>query len=138
MPIYATYKVMKDEELYGNNAIDYNSDFPTMKELKKSIDTFFKNYDCPSCGGHRMEGNVIVEIGMSKFFHEVYKKKFWGGEKLITENFKNVWRIRRTYLKPSSFLSSAGSIYCKSCGWKEKGQKGIRWLSMNDIKNGNF
>jgi predicted nucleic-acid-binding Zn-ribbon protein len=129
---------MEDEELYGNNAIDYNSDFSTMKELKESINNFFENYDCPSCGGHRMEGGIIVEIGISKFFHEVYKKKFWGGEELITKNFKDVWRIGSTYLKPSSFLNSAGRIYCKSCGWEEKGAKGIRWLSMHDIKNGNF
>ncbi len=98
----------------------------------------FKNYQCPNCGGHRIEGDkVVVEIGKVRFFKEVYKKGFWGG-KHVDKHDRDVFRVYNIYLEPSGFLSFAGYIRCKSCKWEQKGAKGIKWLSLNDIANGRF
>jgi len=137
MGINPIYKIIETQELYGNNAIEQNGDYSTKKELKSAMDSFLENYACPNCGGHRMAGSIIVEIGEVEFFEEVLKKGFFS-KKLITQKFKTIWRVYHTYLKPSGFLSSAGSIWCKSCSWEEKGAKGIRWLSIDDVRNGNF
>ena len=138
MSINPLYKIIQTEELYGTNAIERNNDFSTKKELIKAMDNFFKNYACPNCDGHRMEGSIIVEIGEVEFFEEVWKKGFFGKKTLITQKFKSVWRVQHTYLKVSGFLSSAGRTLCKSCSWEERGAKGIRWLSINDIRSENF
>jgi len=137
MGINPTYKIIETQKLYGNNAIGQNGDHSTLKELKSAMSKFLENYSCPNCGGHRVNGNLIVEIGEIEFFEEVWKKGFFG-KKLITNKFKTAWRVQSSYLKPSAFLSSAGRIWCKSCGWEEKGAKGIRWLSINDVRSGNF
>lgn len=137
MGINPEYKIIETEKLYGNNAIESNNDFSTKKELKSSMDNFFENYPCPNCGGQRMTGNLIVEINEVNFFQEVWKKSFFS-KKLVTEKFKSTWRVHSTYLKPSGFLSYAGRIWCQSCDWEEKGAKGIRWLSIDDIRSGNF
>ena len=137
MGINPTYKIMERQRLYGSNAIEENQDMSTKKELITAMNNFFENYACPSCGGHRMRGNIIVEIAEIEFFREILKKGFFG-KKIVTEKFKTVWRVQHTYLKPSGFLSYAGRIWCQSCGWEEKGAKGIRWVSINDIRNGNF
>jgi predicted nucleic-acid-binding Zn-ribbon protein len=138
MGISFQYKDKPTEELYGNSAIEESGDFSSEKELKNTIKNIFKNYQCPSCGGHKMDGdNVIVEKGKVKFFKEVKKDGFFGS-KYVNTHDRDVWRVYNIYLKPSGFLSFAGYIKCKSCGWEEKGQKGVRWLSINDIQNGNF
>lgn len=139
MSISFTYEDKSTEEAHGSNAIETSNDFSSEKELKKTIKNLFKNYQCPSCGGHKMDGdNIIVEKGKIKFYQEVQKKGFFGGNKFVTKHERDIWRVYNIYLKPSGFLSFAGHIKCKSCKWEEKGQKGIRWLSMNDIRSGNF
>lgn len=137
MGISPEYKIIETERLHGNNAIENSSDFTTKKELKDSMEKFLDNYPCPNCGGQRVFGSIIVEICEVKFFQEVWKKGFFG-KKLVTEKFNSTWRVSSTYLRPSAFLSHAGEIWCKSCDWQEKGAKGIRWLSINDVRNGNF
>ena len=138
MSISFNYKDKPTEEAHGNNAKEGSNDFSSEKELKRTIKNLFKNYQCPSCGGHKMDGDsVIVEKGKVKFFQEVKKKGFFGS-KFVTKHNRDIWRVYNIYLKPSGFLSFAGYIRCKSCKWEEKGQKGVRWLSMNDIRNGSF
>jgi len=138
MGISFEYENRQTKELHGNNAIEENYDFSTEKELKKTIKRIFKNYQCPNCGGHKMDGNrLIVEIGKIKFFREVIEKGFFGS-KYVSKHDKDVWRIYNIYLKRSGFLTPAGFIRCKSCKWEEKGAKGIKWVSIDDVRNGRF
>jgi len=141
MGISFNYKEKADEEAHGVNAVAGSNDFSSKKELKQAVKTLFEKYQCPNCGGHRIEGNgVIVEIGKMKFFHEELKKGFFGS-KHVEKHIKDVWRVHNIYLELSgmfSFLSPAGYIRCKSCKWESKGGKGVRWLSINDIRKGNF
>lgn len=136
MGISFDYKEQETKEEHGSNAYLTDSDFANKKELKSTIKDLFKNYQCPNCGGHRMTGNgVIVEFGKVRFFQEVEKKGLFGS-KWVNEHDTDVYRLYNIYLEPSGFLSSAGYIRCKSCKWEQKGGKGIKWMSINDIING--
>ena len=138
MSISYSFKDMPVEELYGDLAIESSNDFSSMKELKQTIKDIFSEYACPNCGGHRVEGNkVIVEIGKIRMFKEVKKEGFFGS-KYVDKHDRDVYRIYNIYLEPSGFLSFAGYIQCKSCKWEEKGAKGIKWLSVNDITKGRY
>lgn len=138
MGINYFYKEKDTEELHGNNAVVGNYDFNTKKELKARVKQVIKNYACPSCGGHRVDGDkLVVEIGKVRFYKETYKKGFFGG-KYTEKHQKDMFRIYGIYLQASGFLSFAGYLKCKSCGWEQKGAKGVQWLSLNDIANGRF
>ena len=138
MSISFYYKDKSTEELHGQNAVEGHNDFPSKKELKNTIKAIFKNYTCPKCGGHRIDGDkVVVEIGKVSMFKEEQKKGFFGS-KFVDKHEKDVYRVHNIYLESSGFLSSAGYLRCKSCKWEQKGAKGVKWLSLNDIANGRF
>ena len=136
MGISFEYKEQSVEQAHGSNAFMTDNDFEDKKSLKAAIKEVFKHYQCPDCGGHRMTGSgVIVEFGKVKFFQEVEKKGLLG-RKWVTQHDRDVYRLYNIYLESSGFLSSAGYIRCKSCKWEQKGGKGIKWMSINDIMNG--
>ncbi|CAN2044177.1 conserved hypothetical protein [Candidatus Magnetomoraceae bacterium gMMP-1] len=136
MGINFHYKTRATEEKHGKNAIESSSDFSSKKDLKNAIKHAFNNFECPICGGHRMDSSkIIVEIGKVRFFKQVKKKGLFGS-KYVDKHDRNVYRIHRIYLEPSAFLSPAGYIRCKSCKWEEKGGKSLKWLSINDVING--
>lgn len=137
MGISYSFEEKDTQKLYGSHAVDNSCDFSTKGALKKYIKEYFKNYTCPSCGGHQVDGEkIIVEIGKVKLFKEVKKGGFFGKSKFKNEHFKDSYRVYNIQIESSGFLKFAGYLRCKSCGWEQKGEKGVRWLSVNDIMNG--
>lgn len=141
MGIRFRYEKKPTEEAHGNNAVERSCDFSSKKELKKAVKNGFENFQCPNCGGHRMESDkLVVEFGKVRFFKEVRKRGLFGfGKKYVEKHVRDVYRIHRIYLEPRGalgFLTPAGYIRCKSCKWEEKGGKSVRWLSIDDVMNG--
>lgn len=141
MGIDYSFKEKPVIEAHGYNAVMGENDFSSKSDLKNAIKSLFNNFKCPSCGGHRIEGDKInVEIGKVKFFQEEKRKRLFGllGETHVEKHEKDIWRLYGVFFESSGFLSSAGYIKCKSCKWEEKGNKGssIQWYSINDILNG--
>lgn len=123
MGIKFEYKEKDMKEVHGRTETRGNTDYNKKTELKKEIKNIFKNYECPNCGGHRVNGDgVVVEIGRVRFFREV-KKKGMFGTKYVDKHDRDVYRIYTIYLESDGFLSAAGYLRCKSCKWEQKGKK---------------
>ena len=141
MGIHYRFEEQKIQEAHGSQAIAGSNDFSSKKEMKRAVKRLFKTYQCPNCGGHRTDGNsVVVKIGKVKLFKEKIKKGIFG-KKYVHKRVGDLWRVYDIYLESSGFLSilsPSGYIRCKSCNWQQKGGKGVRWLSVNDVMEGNF
>lgn len=139
MGVSYSFEEKETQELHGNHSIDGDNDFSTKRALKKYVKGVFKNYSCPSCGGHRVDGErITVEIGKIKFFKEIKKNGFFRKVKFVNKHYKDSYRIYNIKIESGGFLKFAGYLRCKSCGWEQKGAKGVRWLSINDVMNGRF
>ena len=120
---------------FCKNNTSTNYDFKNKRDLKKHIKNFKNNFTCPHCNSHRITGEgVIIEFSKVKFHREILKKFFFV-KKYTSENFKTIWRIQKTYLRPSRFFTSAGFLKCKTCGWNDTGS-GIKYISINEAFNG--
>ncbi len=128
-------------------------DFDSWGELKTTLKQYLKDYQCTTCKGHQCKGrDVNVLVRKVDLYREVEKTGFFGGKKKVDEFVKTAWRVEGVTLKQKDggfgILSdeTEGYITCtrKGCGWKisggtkEKGDSGVRWVSINDILNGNF
>lgn len=138
MSISFSYEELDTEELHNSDAVELSGDFDNKRQLKKHIKSVMENFNCQSCGGHRLDGdNIIVEFCKIKLFGERVKRGFFG-KKYVDDHQKSIYRVSNIYLRPGGFFSSAGYIRCKSCDWEQKGEKGVKWISYNDFTNGNF
>ena len=110
------------QELYGKQAYDTDQDYQSKSEAKKYLKSMFKNYECLSCGGRKIDGDgIVVEICKTKMFKQHSKKGFFGGVKHIDEHWKTIWRINNIYAKAGGFFGGAGYMECRSCKKKTKG-----------------
>jgi DNA-directed RNA polymerase subunit RPC12/RpoP len=120
MGISFRYEEKPAVEEHGSNAVEGSSDFPSIKELKKAVKDALNNFQCPNCGGRRMESEkIVVEIGKIRFFKQIQEKGFFGS-KYVDKHDRDVYRVHRIYLEPSGvlgFLTPAGYIRCKSCNF---------------------
>ena len=122
MAIDWEFKYLNDQDLYGNQAYDTDQDFPSKSDAKKHLKQMFKNYQCQSCGGRKLNGHgVIVEICKTKMYLQHSKRGLFGGEKYVDKHWKTVWRVHNIYLKSGGFFGGSGVIECKSCKSKIKG-----------------
>lgn len=139
MSIRLDYEEQDVKEAHGVQAVMGDFDFSSKKELKELIENIFKNYQCPNCGGHQLNGKVNVKFGKVKFFQEELTKTFWGSKKYVNRHIKDVWRVYDVYLKIGGFFNPSGNIECKSCKWNISGTSSqVAWYSLNDIFSGNF
>lgn len=123
-----------DRDLHG--ALD-DGDFDSARSLKRHVAALFKNFECPSCGNHRVSGSgVIVTYGKVHLFRQKAVRGWLGGTKQKDERYKTVWRIHDITLQnaPGRALLNffalldppPGELECQArgCGWKTKGERG--------------
>lgn len=137
--VKVTFENQKAAELHGSQAEVLQNDFVSRSDLKDRVQQLLDRFECPNCGGHKVKGdNIVAEIGQVTMFREVQRKGFFGGNKFVNEKAGTYWRLYNLYPRPSGFLQSAGYLQCKDCKWEIKGAKGVKWVSINDVMNGNF
>ena len=126
MSIRFEYKEKAMEEIHGNKFSKASKEYSKKSELKKDIKSIMKNYECPKCGGHRINGErVVVEIGKVRLFREEKKEGIFR-TKYIEKHDRDIYQVYNVYLESGGFLSSAGYLRCKSCKWEQKGRKGTQ------------
>lgn len=133
---------MKDVHFQGRSV-----DFESKKSLKSAMSSLLKDFTCPSCGGHRVDGRgIYVSFGEIRVYSEKKKKNFFGKEYYDDVHVKTVWRIHEVGLTPGKkggfFDSGIGPGYlrcrAKGCGWEKVApihpkDRYVEWYSFNDI-----
>ena len=117
MGVNWNWKWKKDQSLYGSKACLQNTDFDSKKEANKAIEAYFEQKECDQCGSKKVNGyNIKVEITKVNLYHDVKKKRFFGGEKTVEEFWKTVFRVGSIVFPSAWLLSSGGHFKCKKCG----------------------
>lgn len=99
------WKRLKDESLYSSMSYETNNDFPSEKDAKNTLNAYFKELECERCGYKNLNGdNIIVELTKVALCHEVKKKGFFGGEKLVEEHWKTVYRVGSIIFPQAHYL----------------------------------
>lgn len=109
-------KRLKGESLYGSKAYETDNDFASEKDAKNAINAYFSSQECEKCGSKDLTGdNILVEITKIDLHHEVIKKGFFGGTKVVEEHWKTVYRVGSILFPPSHIFSSGGHLKCRKC-----------------------
>lgn len=111
-----SWKHLKDESLYGSRAYETDNDFSSEKGAKNAVTAYFSAQECEKCGSKDLNGdNIIVEITKIALHHEVKKKGFFGGEKIVEEHWKTVYRVGSIIFPQAHLFSSGGHFKCRKC-----------------------
>lgn len=135
-------------ELERQRSYSNGTDFDSWGDLKKAVNAFLKDYECPRCRGHQCAGDHLVfDTRKVDIYREVEKQKLFGGTKKADEFVKTVWRVEDAYLRQRDgglgILSdeTEGYLKCtrKDCGWEIKGGikpktgGSVQWVRIKDI-----
>lgn len=111
-----SWKHQKAQALYGSMAYETDNDFDSEKEAKNAINAYFTSRECDKCGSKDLNGdNIIVELTKVDLHREVKKKGFFGGEKLVEEHWKTVYRVGSIIFPQAHLFSSGGHFKCRKC-----------------------
>lgn len=111
-----SWKHQKAQSLYGSMAYETDNDFDSEKEAKNAINAYFSSRECDKCGSKDLSGdNIIVELTKMDLHREVKKKGFFGGEKLVEEHWKTVYRVGSIIFPQAHLFSSGGHFKCRKC-----------------------
>ncbi len=123
------------------------SDFDSFRLLKKYLDNFFDNFECPECGGHKVTGSgVVVSYGKVHLFEIVESKGWFGGKKYKEKKYATVWRLHGYRIRNAAGRClinmfglgepGPGKLQCnaRGCEWMIKGTRGGT-MSVSDILN---
>lgn len=115
MGISWDWKEADRKKLFGQTH-ETDMDFESVSKAKEAIDALLASYECKGCGSRDLSGgNILIEIAPISLFHEVKKKRFFGGEKLVEEHWKDVWRVGGMVFKSGGIFGGAGYINCNNC-----------------------
>ena len=111
------WKRQKDESLYGSRAYETDNDFSSEKNAKNTVNAYFSAQECGKCGSKDLNGdNIMVELTEVKLYREVKKNGFFGGEKMVEEYWKTVYRVGSILFPQAHLFSSGGHFKCRKCG----------------------
>lgn len=111
-----SWKHQKAQSLYGSMAYETDNDFDSEKDAKNAINAYFSSRECDKCGSKDLNGdNIVVELTKVDLHREVNKKGFFGGEKLVEEHWKTVYRVGSIIFPQAHLFSSGGHLKCRKC-----------------------
>ena len=111
-----TWKRGKDEKLYGSKAFETDQDYPSEKDAKRAVESFFAAQECEKCGSRDLGGdNIEVEVTKIDLYREIEKKGFFGGAKMAEEHWKTVHRVGSIFFPNAHIFSSGGHLKCRKC-----------------------
>lgn len=111
-----TWKRGSDEKLYGSRAFETDQDFASEKDARRAVEAHFAAQECEKCGSKDLSGdNIIVEIHKVDLYHEVEKKGFFGGKKIVEEHWKTIQRVGNILFPAAHIFSGGGHLKCRKC-----------------------